>query len=205
MESLPLAALPADPVPGRPGEPKETLWGGPPAYRPLLPGDREALVKLYAEIDATLAGQAGACKGCGGCCRFEPNGIILFATTLELAWLVGETSANPRPMGGMPAGSVPQACDAPKDFDMPTPERRHATHAGEGSWQCPYQEGNRCTARTVRPLGCRTYYCDPDARGEGEAVCRWAISRLRQIAADADMAWYGPARECLASWAAAAR
>jgi Fe-S-cluster containining protein len=180
MELLPLAALPIDPAPGRPEESKDTLWGDPPAYRALLPGDRDALVKLYAEIDATLAGQAGACKGCGGCCRFEPNGIILFATTLELAWLVGEASAG------------------------------HATARGratlsEGTWQCPYQEGNRCTARTVRPLGCRTYYCDPDARGEGEAVCRWAISRLRQIAADADMAWYGPARECLASWAAAER
>ena len=27
--------------------------------------------------------------------------------------------------------------------------------------RCPYQEGDRCTAREGRPLGCRLYFCDP--------------------------------------------
>src|SRR5260370_41522088 len=26
---------------------------------------------------------------------------------------------------------------------------------------CPFQQGNLCTAREPRPLGCRIYYCDP--------------------------------------------
>src|SRR6478752_5929673 len=26
---------------------------------------------------------------------------------------------------------------------------------------CPFQDGNLCTAREPRPLGCRVYYCDP--------------------------------------------
>lgn len=27
--------------------------------------------------------------------------------------------------------------------------------------RCPYQVGNRCTARTGRPLGCRVFFCEP--------------------------------------------
>src|SRR5205085_9181487 len=27
---------------------------------------------------------------------------------------------------------------------------------------CPFQKGNLCTARELRPLGCRVYYCDPN-------------------------------------------
>ena len=26
---------------------------------------------------------------------------------------------------------------------------------------CPYQKGNICTSRKSRPLGCRTFFCDP--------------------------------------------
>ena len=27
--------------------------------------------------------------------------------------------------------------------------------------RCPYQDGSNCRARAGRPLGCRTYFCDP--------------------------------------------
>jgi len=29
---------------------------------------------------------------------------------------------------------------------------------------CPYQIEGKCTARTNRPLGCRVFFCDPDAQ-----------------------------------------
>src|SRR5687767_4148795 len=30
-----------------------------------------------------------------------------------------------------------------------------------GGGECPYQINQLCTARERRPLGCRTYFCDP--------------------------------------------
>jgi len=47
--------------------------------------------------------------------------------------------------------------------------------------RCPYQIGPRCTARPRRPLGCRTFFCDPvlaDASGE---VYERAHRRLRAL------------------------
>ncbi len=85
-------------------------WGPPPAYRRLTPAEAAALAAVYAEVDAALAGASRACRACGRCCRFEPGGIILFATALELAYLVGEEPVPFADEGGMPAAAVPQAC-----------------------------------------------------------------------------------------------
>ena len=159
---------------------------------------------VYAEIDAALAEHAGACQACGQCCHFRPGGIILFATAMELAYLVGG--------GGMPAAAVPQACERQRACDMPTQRQpaaagklRHATQEVDAAWTCPYQQGGLCVARERRLLGCRTYSCDNEARGAGEEVCGGALERIRRIGAEAGLGWYGPVRLCLSSWAAAGR
>ena len=50
--------------------------------------------------------------------------------------------------------------------------------------RCPYHQGGRCTAREGRPLGCRTYFCDPDLedafREEHEAL----FAELRDLEAE---------------------
>ncbi|MFN0060587.1 MAG: hypothetical protein ACKVX7_19190 [Planctomycetota bacterium] len=35
---------------------------------------------------------------------------------------------------------------------------------------CPFWRGGLCTARAERPLGCRTYFCDPTWRERGEEI-----------------------------------
>jgi hypothetical protein len=103
-----------------------------------------------------------------------PGGIVLFATALEMAYLVGEAGLQ-----------------APSE--------------GDAAWTCPYQDGTLCAARQRRVLGCRTYFCDPLARTTGETAYAGVLDRIRGLAAGAGLAWYGPARLCLASWAAAGR
>ena len=116
------------------------------------------------------------CRACGQCCRFKEGGIVLFASALEMANLVS-TSGLPRAVAFVADGPVNCA------------------------WCCPYQEGARCTARGVRPLGCRTYFCDPDAGPQGRGLHADALDRVRCIARDhAYPWWYGPARVCLAAW-----
>jgi len=36
--------------------------------------------------------------------------------------------------------------------------------------RCPYQSGPRCTARNVRPLGCRVFFCRQGAGGEANDI-----------------------------------
>ncbi len=82
---------------------------------------------IHAGADAAVAARGMICMGGGACCRFDLAGHRLFATTGELALLLGRRPAQ-----------VP-----------PLPPLR-----------CPYQLGPRCMARDVRPLGCRTFFCN---------------------------------------------
>lgn len=47
--------------------------------------------------------------------------------------------------------------------------------------QCPYQLGGKCNARERRPLGCRIFFCDPDAQAwQGPEYERF-LSRLKAL------------------------
>ncbi|MFW6062344.1 MAG: hypothetical protein ACOC93_06000 [Planctomycetota bacterium] len=50
--------------------------------------------------------------------------------------------------------------------------------------RCPYQLGPACTARSARPLGCRTFFCRPDAPQALEALCEQYHVRIRQLHQD---------------------
>src|SRR6476469_7834135 len=43
----------------------------------------------------------------------------------------------------------------------------------------PFQQGNLCTARGPRPLGCRVYYCDPNYYYTGTATTETYLRRLK--------------------------
>ena len=165
-------------------------WGAPPALRPPHPDQLAAVYEVYARVDAALESASALCRACGECCRFGPDRPVLFASALELGVLVASAGPPPAERPVLPGGP-----DAP--------------------WRCPYQvaktsgdstgrEGPGCTARAGRPLGCRTYFCDPDARARGEEVHAEAIGEIREIAARRKSGWwYGPARFYFASQDAA--
>jgi len=160
----------------------EGVWGPPPPYRPPTPDTQAALTDACARLDAALASaahtsrMAHTCRACGRCCRFTEGGIVLFASALEMAGLVA-AAGPPRADTFISGGPVNSA------------------------WRCPYQEGDLCTARAARPLGCRTHFCDPDAGQEGRALHADALDEIRRIARRHDYPWwYGPARVCLAAW-----
>ena len=154
----------------------EGVWGPPPPYRPPTPDTRAALAGVYARLDAALASAGATCQACGRCCRFTEGGIVLFASALEMAGLVA-AAGMPRAVTFVSGGPVNSA------------------------WRCPYQEGDLCTARAARPLGCRTHFCDTDAGQEGRALHADALDDIRRIARRHNYPpWYGPARICLAAW-----
>jgi hypothetical protein len=58
---------------------------------------------------------------------------------------------------------------------------------------CPFQQGNLCTAREPRPLGCRVYYCDPGYQTTGVAISETYVRRLKEIADTHGGGWlYAP-------------
>ncbi len=59
---------------------------------------------------------------------------------------------------------------------------------------CPWQDSRgHCTARDARPLGCRTYYCDPSFEQESHDISERFIDRLKRLSAAHEIEWnYAP-------------
>src|SRR5437588_10569505 len=58
---------------------------------------------------------------------------------------------------------------------------------------CPFQQGNLCTAREPRPLGCRVYYCGPAYQERSHAITEKYLRRLKVVAEESGIEWrYAP-------------
>jgi hypothetical protein len=59
---------------------------------------------------------------------------------------------------------------------------------------CPWQDSlGRCTARAVRPLGCRVYYCDPTFPAAAAVLSERYIARLKRLTEKHGLPWnYAP-------------
>jgi Fe-S-cluster containining protein len=54
---------------------------------------------------------------------------------------------------------------------------------------CPYQEAGRCTARGHRPLGCRVFFCDENAREWQGPEYERHLERLKEIGRRFDISY----------------
>jgi len=98
-----------------------------------------ALESIYAEASARIAERGPACWASGRCCNFESYGHRLYVTGLEAAYCVARwNAANP----------------------TLTVEGVEAAQTRGG---CPFQQANLCAAHTIKPLGCRVFFCDRTA------------------------------------------
>src|ERR671930_2220764 len=53
---------------------------------------------------------------------------------------------------------------------------------------CPFQQGNLCTAREPRPLGCRVYYCDPAYQDRQHEISEHYLRRPKRLAEEQGVA-----------------
>src|ERR1700755_2036008 len=54
---------------------------------------------------------------------------------------------------------------------------------------CPFQQGNLCTAREPRPLGCRVYFCDPNYQQRSREITEKYLHKLKELATEAGREW----------------
>src|SRR3954469_16329807 len=55
---------------------------------------------------------------------------------------------------------------------------------------CPYQVNGLCTARDVRPLGCRIYFCDPSFQDRMAEITEESLAALKKIADEHGTGWH---------------
>ncbi|MCA9300822.1 MAG: YkgJ family cysteine cluster protein [Phycisphaerales bacterium] len=63
---------------------------------------------------------------------------------------------------------------------------------------CPFQVGRLCSVHTIRPFGCRVYYCDPKARDWMEDASERYLRAIRALHEAHDLTYhYGEWRSML--------
>jgi Fe-S-cluster containining protein len=93
---------------------------------------------IYLRTTREIEARAPRCDASGRCCNFEAWGHRLYVTGLEAAYLLTRLAER----------GVPELT-----FE--------AVAAARNAGGCPFQKALLCSVHPVRPLGCRTYYCDP--------------------------------------------
>lgn len=116
----------------------------------------EALRQLYEQIQQQINQIKPVCQASGRCCHFAAYGHRLFVTTAELAVFLRHLR------------QAPEAMELAVRAD------------GES---CRFQDHKLCMAHGFRPMGCRLFYCDPQAgpllQGLYES-CHQQIKRLHE-------------------------
>jgi Fe-S-cluster containining protein len=95
---------------------------------------RDRVAGVYADFQREVDERRPRCDASGRCCRFQEYGHRLYVTTIELAAFV-------HAVRGVNAAAV----------------------EGQREGVCPYQVDSLCSVHTIRPFGCRVFFCDPTA------------------------------------------
>jgi Fe-S-cluster containining protein len=145
-------------MPGNNTPPTNALYDAVRAASPRSEA-RTAVEQVYQDLAAQVEERRPFCIVSGRCCRFEEYGHRLYVTTLELAtFLHGfDTLSKPAPL----TTSI-------ENWD------------GIG---CPFQVAKLCGVHTLRPFGCRIYFCDATStqwQQEAYEVFHGRLKRLHE-------------------------
>lgn len=145
-----------------------------------------ALEGVYARVADAIAARGPACWASGRCCNFEETGHLLYVTGLEAAYTITR---------------LPRRASAPQEPDLAgvtLPQFgtsvRHPI--------CPFQVSNLCSVHTIKPLGCRVYFCDRSAQEWQQELSERSLHEIRALHDEHEIPYrYGEWRSMLAMFA----
>lgn len=127
------------------------------ACAPHTPVSR-ALEAIYQHVHTETIARQPLCQASGRCCNFEKHGHRLYVTGIEAAYMFARLEGDNRARATL-----------------------EQVNAARTRGDCPYLINNLCTAHTIKPLGCRVYYCDPTAQRWQEELSEYALAQIRAI------------------------
>jgi Fe-S-cluster containining protein len=119
---------------------------------------RVAVHALYADLSHDITARQPRCDVSGRCCHFDEFGHRLYVTTAELAVFVADLPA--KEPAASPVRSLPVLGASPS---------------------CDYLAEGLCSVHTIRPFGCRVFFCDPTAKEWMENKYETFHHRLRDL------------------------
>lgn len=112
------------------------------------------LESIYARAASEIEARGPACWASGRCCNFERTGHRLYVTGLEAAYAIVRSARS------LTHGEIDGA------------------RARGG---CPFQEQNLCGIHTIKPLGCRVYFCDRSAHEWQQDLSERLLGDIRAL------------------------
>ncbi len=133
------------------------------------------LDEIYNRVGAEIAERRPLCEASGRCCNFAKYGHLLYVTGLEAACTIQRArvrAADPNPpqhraQGETGAQTPPRAL--PVLSNAPTLDA------------CPFLVGTSCGVHTIKPLGCRVYFCDPTAQEWQHDLSERSLGWIRNL------------------------
>ena len=125
----------------------------------------DAIQELYDDLDRILATTGGICVQSGRCCQFGKFGHRLYVTTLEMLYFLKTLQTD--------------QADKPPGYLKSLTDKR-----------CPWQLDNLCTVHTIRPVGCRVYFCRGIAQDKQNELTERFLRRLRGLHDTLDVVYH---------------
>lgn len=125
------------------------------------------LESVYEYAAAAIESRGPACWASGRCCNFDAAGHRLYVTGLEAAYTVQRSRDRE-------GASIPLAGD-------PAPLAAESLSDARARGGCPFQSANLCSAHTIKPLGCRVYFCDRSAQYWQHVLSERSLEMIRAI------------------------
>jgi Fe-S-cluster containining protein len=124
------------------------------------PAVRAGLESIYTHAAREIEARGPACWASGRCCNFAKTGHRLYVTGLEAAYCLDNLHTIPAPPATPSTISLQQA------------------RAAGG---CSFQLANLCSVHTIKPLGCRVYFCDRSAQQWQNELTERLLAELRAL------------------------
>jgi hypothetical protein len=174
----------------------------------------EAMQSFYEEVGRRIAAEKPTCWNRGACCRFGEYGHRLYVTALEVAYYLAWESREALKGPGLVAGErkPPVANDASQpesperaaeaiSLPLANPSANPSLALEHGSRNpslalgaltdaCPHAYDSQCHARDRRPLGCRIFYCDPNAQGWQGPLTEECLQELKRLHWELDVPYF---------------
>ncbi|MEL7471814.1 MAG: hypothetical protein AAGK04_00735 [Planctomycetota bacterium] len=118
----------------------------------------DLLREVFAEVASVVAERRPVCTASGRCCQFEAYGHRLYVTGLEAAFTVDRLRRE----------LSREVCEA---------DIERAREAGG----CCFQIDGLCSVHEIKPVACRTYYCDPTSAIWQTELTESSLDRLKRL------------------------
>ena len=118
----------------------------------IRPEVRAEIRALYADLQLKIDQRQPLCVMSGRCCHFDEYGHRLYVTTAELGAFAAELADH--------KSVIPQPAIA---------------------GGCAFQTGKICRVHTIRPMGCRIFFCDTTAAEWQQSLYEQYHARLKKL------------------------